>query len=239
MKVNDIMAVGAVTTGPQKTVADAAALMKMQNVGMLVVVDREEPVGVVTDRDLIVSCVGRFHNPASCIVSRHVSDRVITTTPWTDALDAARTMRENRIRRLPVIEYGELQGVVSFSDIARCLDVALRDVLLGMSGPPHVAQITLAGEVTHYYSHLGVAAVKVEYPIRVGDRIIISGRTTNIEQIAESMELDHKPVEAAGQGENVGIKLVGRARVGDSVYVAIEDAEAEVPAGEGDFATVG
>lgn len=222
MQVKDIMAIGAVTIDGEKTVVNAALLMKGQSVGMLVVSENSDPVGVVTDRDLLTGCVGQGHNPAACAVGNHASEEFITTTPAIDALDAARLMRQMRIRRLPVLDDSDLVGVVSFSDIARSFDSALRDVLLGMSTPAHVSAVTLAGRVTHYYTHLGVAAIQVGQAIRVGDTIYITGRTTNIEQTVDSMQLERGRVEIAVAGQNVGIKVTCRVRTGDTVYLAAE-----------------
>src|SRR2546427_276471 len=62
------------------------------------------------------------------------------------------------------------------------------------------------GRVTHYYSHLEVAAVTLEAPLRAGDRIHIKGHTTDLVQPVESMEVDHAQVEQAGPGDDVALK---------------------------------
>jgi CBS domain-containing protein len=239
MHVKQIMAIGAVTVEQQDSVAKAAQLMKLQNVGMLVVMGPAGPQGVVTDRDLLTGCVGHGDNPKTCVVGDHTSEGFISTEPERDALEAARTMRRERIRRLPVMDKDELVGVVSFSDIARSLNAAMADVLVGMSTPAHVSAVTLAGRVSHYYTHLGVAAIQVGQPIRVGDMIYITGPTTNLEQTVESMELDRAQVEMAMTGQNVGIKVVGRVRTGDSVYVATEVGGNVMESMAGRYATVG
>ena len=52
----------------------------------------------------------------------------------------------------------------------------------------------LIGKVTHYYSRIGVAAVNLDGPLRIGDRIHIKGHTTDLEEMMESMEVEHRPV---------------------------------------------
>lgn len=224
MFVKDVMAVGAVTVPARESVAEAAHLMHAQNIGMLVVVNGAGIDGVVTDRDLLVRCVGEYHQPRSCQVGKHMTRSVVTTTPSTDALDAARIMRRHRVRRLPVIEDGQLVGVVSFSDISLALEHSVHDVLVGMTSPVKVKAPTKVGEVSHYFTKLGVAALSIDHPIRKGDVIYISGHTTDLEQRVDSLEIDHRAVDFATPGDPVAIKIAGRARVGDSVFIDSEGA---------------
>lgn len=76
------------------------------------------------------------------------------------------------------------------------------------------------GTVTHFYSHLMVAVVKVEAGVlREGDNIHIKGHTTDFRQRAGSLELDHVHVPMAKVGESVGLKVVDHAREHDVVYI--------------------
>ena len=75
------------------------------------------------------------------------------------------------------------------------------------------------GYVEHYFSRIGVAAIKITDGIlRIGDKIRIVGATTNFEQIVESMEVEWQKIEEAKEGDEVGIKVVERVREGDRVY---------------------
>jgi translation elongation factor EF-Tu-like GTPase len=74
------------------------------------------------------------------------------------------------------------------------------------------------GTVTHYYSHLSVAAVTLTDTLRVGDRIHIVGHTTNVEQPVESMEVDHQKVESAGAGDDVALEVKDHVREHDAIY---------------------
>lgn len=74
------------------------------------------------------------------------------------------------------------------------------------------------GHVTHYYSHLGVAAVAVEdEDIEVGDTIHIKGHTTDLVQPVEMIELEHHRIDDALPGQNVGIKVRDHVREHDAV----------------------
>ena len=82
------------------------------------------------------------------------------------------------------------------------------------------------GEVTHYFSRVGVAVMNISAPLRKGDWIRVSGHTTDLHQRIDSMEIEHQQVEEAKPGDGVAIKVSDRVRVGDSVYLAPEDAPA-------------
>lgn len=74
------------------------------------------------------------------------------------------------------------------------------------------------GTVTHYFSHLSVAAVTLTDALKVGERIHIVGHTTNVEQTVESMEVDHQKVEAAGPGDDVALAVMDHVREHDQLY---------------------
>jgi translation elongation factor EF-Tu-like GTPase len=76
----------------------------------------------------------------------------------------------------------------------------------------------LVGVVSHYYGRIRVAGVVVSSSIAVGDRVLIIGHTTAFEQMITSMELDHQPIEVAQPGQDVGIRVIDRVRIGDHVY---------------------
>ena len=74
------------------------------------------------------------------------------------------------------------------------------------------------GRVTHYYPKISVAVVELKNSLKVGDKILIRGATTNFEQIVESMQIEHKDVQVAEPGQSVGVKVKGKVRENDKVY---------------------
>jgi translation elongation factor EF-Tu-like GTPase len=80
----------------------------------------------------------------------------------------------------------------------------------------------LVGTVSHYFGKIRVAGILVSERLAIGDRIIIIGHTTALEQTVTSMELDHRPIEVAEAGQDVGIKVIDRVRKGDQVYKLTE-----------------
>ena len=84
--------------------------------------------------------------------------------------------------------------------------------------PVRQAQGKLVGEVTHYYSDLGVAIVKFKENVGVGASLHFAGATTNFTDTIKSMQYDHKPIETAQKGQEVGIKVKDKVREGDMVH---------------------
>ena len=75
------------------------------------------------------------------------------------------------------------------------------------------------GVVTHYYSHLSVAILRLESGmLRVGDVIHIQGHTTDLSQRVESLEVNHAPATEVGPNDDFGLKVVGHVREHDVVY---------------------
>lgn len=83
----------------------------------------------------------------------------------------------------------------------------------------------LVGSVIHYYGKIRVAGVHVSDRLAVGDQILIIGHTTAVEQMVNSMELDHQSIDVATAGQEVGIRVIDKVRKGDEVY-RLAEAEA-------------
>jgi translation elongation factor EF-1alpha len=79
-------------------------------------------------------------------------------------------------------------------------------------------EATAIGTVTHYFSHLSVAAVSLTDTLRVGDRIHIQGHTSDLEQTVDSMEVDHQKVESASPGDDVALRVDDHVREHDRIY---------------------
>ena len=76
----------------------------------------------------------------------------------------------------------------------------------------------LIGKVSHWFGKIMVAGIDLTSKLAVGDRVHILGHTTDFEQEVKSMQIMHQDVSEAGRGDDVGVKLEARARVGDKVY---------------------
>ncbi len=76
----------------------------------------------------------------------------------------------------------------------------------------------LIGEVTHFFNNISVAVIKLSKPLKAGEKILIEGATTNLEQEAKSMQIEHNEVSEAKAGDSIGLKVEDRVREGDKVY---------------------
>ena len=79
-------------------------------------------------------------------------------------------------------------------------------------------EYTKVGRIEHYFSKAGVAIVEVSAQIKKGDKILIRGGTTNLSQVIESMEIEHKQVDEAQVDQRIGLKVADRVRENDIVY---------------------
>lgn len=74
------------------------------------------------------------------------------------------------------------------------------------------------GSVTHYFSHLSVAAVRLTAPLAVGDRVHIRGHTTDLVQEVSSLEVEHARVDRAAPGDDVALKVADHVRDHDLIF---------------------
>jgi len=118
MKVREIMTKEVGTATLDSTIEDVAAMMKEEDVGSIPVMDDGELAGIVTDRDIVVRCIAEGKNPSDTTVEEILTEELHTIEPEADVEDAAQVMSEHQIRRLPVVDGGELIGVISLGDIA-------------------------------------------------------------------------------------------------------------------------
>ncbi|HOE16956.1 MAG TPA: EF-Tu/IF-2/RF-3 family GTPase [Syntrophorhabdaceae bacterium] len=76
------------------------------------------------------------------------------------------------------------------------------------------------GKVERFFSKIGVAAIKITSgELKVGDTIKFKGHSTDFEQTVESMQVEHKNVEKAVAGDDIGIKVKEKVRDHDAVYL--------------------
>jgi len=134
MYVSQLCNSNVATVRPSDEVTTAAQLMREHHVGYLVVVDADAtgarmPIGVLTDRDIVVSIVARGIDPKGLTVGD-----VMTANPVTayelDAIEkAVQEMRRIGVRRLPVVgKVGELKGVLSLDEVLNAVSNELRDL---------------------------------------------------------------------------------------------------------------
>lgn len=73
------------------------------------------------------------------------------------------------------------------------------------------------GKITHYFAKIGVGVIELSAPLSVGDKIRVMAHAGNFEQAVDSMQFDHKPLQSAGAGQSIGLKLAQPAHEGSKV----------------------
>ena len=118
--VKDIMTKNVVSIGVDNSVLEANEIMSSNQLGCLVIINRELPIGIVTERDIVRRvCAKKLHGETK--VSEIMSKSLITIDPDASLREAARVMSSNKIRRLPVLKQNSLVGIVVASDFVRNL----------------------------------------------------------------------------------------------------------------------
>ena len=133
MNIREVMTSNPRTVSPSDTIQNAARIMRDEDTGAVPVVENGRPVGMVTDRDIVVRAVanGELNRPVRDVVSGNV----VTARPDMSTKEAAQLMSEYQVRRLPVVENDCLVGIVSIGDLAvkEADDKRMGDVLQEIS----------------------------------------------------------------------------------------------------------
>ena len=124
MNVKDIMTQPAISIDPEESAEVAARTFTHYNIGILPVCKNGKLCGLVTDRDLVTRCVALGKTPAGVKVKQIMTGSTTTVSPGVSVEEAARLMGRKQVRRLPVVESGNLLGMVSLGDVAKCTENA-------------------------------------------------------------------------------------------------------------------
>ncbi|MBD3422233.1 MAG: CBS domain-containing protein [Chitinivibrionales bacterium] len=131
MQVKEVMTSNVQTVKPDATARDAAIVMKECNIGALPVVENDEVVGMITDRDIIVRVTSNDLFPAHVSIAEMMSRDIKTCTPEMKVEQAVLIMEEHCVRRLIVKhEDGRPAGIITVGDIARKSDTLLTGAMM-------------------------------------------------------------------------------------------------------------
>lgn len=119
LPVLEVMTVDAVTITPDRTVAEASALMRDRGVGSVIVIESDRAVGILTERDVVTKVAADDRRSSELKVRDVMTSPVVSVHPHEEVEEAARRMSQRRIRRLPVVQDGKLLGVITENDILR------------------------------------------------------------------------------------------------------------------------
>jgi len=123
LKVGDIMTKKVIVVPLNEGIGEVAKLMKKHDIGSVIVVDEKDESkakGIITERDIVDKLIASGKDPYKTIASAIMSKPLRVVKPNTTLEDAAKAMKENKIKRLPVVnENSELIGILSEGDLMR------------------------------------------------------------------------------------------------------------------------
>jgi CBS domain-containing protein len=133
MRLFEVFTRGVITAAPEETLAQVAGKMQEHNVGTVVVVEGQRPVGILTDRDLALALGARGvapQAPARQVMTPHV----LAVPEDTSVFTATKYVRECQVRRLPVVDSEDrVVGLVSLDDLLRLLAKELHNLAEGIT----------------------------------------------------------------------------------------------------------
>ena len=138
VKVRDVMTPGPIGVDYNSSIGEAARTMHDWGVGAVLVVHDQALYGLVTDRDLVVRAVAESKGPDEPVGPLSSAD-LIGVNADQDAAEAIRLMRENAVRRLPVVDDGQVAGMVSLGDLVHAGDPASALAEVSRARPRHLA----------------------------------------------------------------------------------------------------
>ena len=125
MKAQDIMTKNPSCVTPETRIQDAARMMKDEDVGIIPVVESQgskKLVGVITDRDIAIRVVADGVASSSSSVRDVMTSNITTSAPGDSVKDVMALMGREQVRRIPIVDKGELVGIIAQADIVREAD---------------------------------------------------------------------------------------------------------------------
>jgi CBS domain-containing protein len=117
MKVRDLMTANPLTCSPRDSLATAAMHMWDGDCGLVPVVDDGQILGVLTDRDICMALLFKGATASAVTVAEVINGAIYSCSPDDEVAEAIRIMRNHQVHRLPVVEDGRLEGLLSLNDV--------------------------------------------------------------------------------------------------------------------------
>ncbi len=140
MKIKDIALKEVKCASPDNSMQEIASMMRDYGVGAIPICEGDKLVGMITDRDIVITCLATGNDVKACKASDFMTKSPRSVSPDQDVADAADIMAEEQVRRLPVVKGDKLVGIISLGDISRSAGgdfKLLAETLRKISTPTH------------------------------------------------------------------------------------------------------
>jgi CBS domain-containing protein len=115
--VRDVMSKDVKVVRPDTSVKEVVATMNKFDIGSIIVVQGERPVGIITERDILRRLVGPSLAPETLTARQIMTSPVVAINEMASIEEAAKLMAKKKVKRLPVMSDGKLVGILTFTDI--------------------------------------------------------------------------------------------------------------------------
>jgi len=140
MPVADIARTDVMTASRDQSAGNLATVMKEENVGSVIIETDDEPVGIVTDRDLVIDVLEPRADPTTVTAEEVMTETPVTVGGEQGVFDAIRTLHESSVRRLPVVDGDDsVAGIVTLDDLVVMLSDELHSLgdIIEAESPPY------------------------------------------------------------------------------------------------------
>ncbi len=146
-KAYEVMTRPVATCEPEASVAQVAAVMRDRDIGSVLIVENDKLRGIVTDRDLALQALTGDEDPRHTPIRKFMNGKVVTGEATWSLEQVAKVMGEHQIRRLPIVQKGQLVGIVSLGDVSRYVDRkdVITNSLQAVSTPSSIVVARRAG----------------------------------------------------------------------------------------------
>ncbi len=128
MTIKDMARSEVVTVAPETTTREISQTLEQERIGSVVVTENSTPVGIVTDRDLALEVIGENKDSSKITASDVMTTDLFTVETDESIYDVLDGMRQHGVRRVPVVEDGELAGIVTMDDFLVLLASELENI---------------------------------------------------------------------------------------------------------------
>ena len=118
-KVHDCMTTKPISLSPEASLEECSKVMSQNHVGALVIKDNHQSKGLITEQDIVRKVIAKGINPLTKKVKDFMETKLETISPNDDIYDALIKMRDSNIRHLPVVDKGEMMGLLTLKDILK------------------------------------------------------------------------------------------------------------------------